>query len=629
MKLHKPASILLALGAEFLVWLIPALSFLWVYVGVFGATASAIQPHLLLISSLALACIGPRLLVEHYGALPLIRVVYQLVYSILLTALLLYYAIVAVGLESWGRVATWEMIRVYLDQWQHVAAVLQLPAIAVPLSLGAILLLVFLLVSYLQKHLQWPARMARFTRLRMKWVLLPSCLIPLAAAALGVLGGTRGVSGEPVMLSLNPGLGTDSTQNSRSEGAQILDRREAAAAARYVPGSLDSPRNVVLIVGDALRGDHMSLFGYERPTTPNFERLAKAGRLAYAERISSVCAESYCGLMSIARSKFVHEFSRSSLTLQQVLARHDYRVGFLLGGDHTNFYGLSDALGAADIYWDGSMSGAYVNDDREVVARAASLPEWDGRPVFLQFHLMSTHGLGLRETEFERYTPARNYYSRLLGVDEQTRRVWANNYYDNGMLQFDATIEDLLTVLEGRGYLDDAVVIVTGDHGEMLGETGHFGHAKTVQSEVLDIPLIVMRYGYRGQAFETPAFASQIDIAPTVLHELSLPIPSSWSGTRLQDPVERPFSFFQQGGQVGLLDFRDPERTWKFWSDTASGSLYAVDISADEGARSNRIESVDPALKAEWLFQVLPSTSTVGGQLLADSKPDDPANTEP
>lgn len=612
--MSKSASIYTAVAAELLLWLLPMSCFLAAYVIQFNGPIDSVVPHVKLIASLAFAWMGLRLVIEHAGAPQSIRAGFQLLYSLALASLLVYYAVVLVGLDSWGRVATWKMIKVYIGQWRELMAVLDMPPPVLPILLGVILVGAFLLVRVLHARLPWPRLFADFARLRMSIVVAVAGLVLMGVTAVETLAGVNDQSGEPVMLSLNPGLGIELTQNNQSEGARLLDKREADAAAAYQPGELAASRNVILIVGDALRSSRMSLFGHSRKTTPYFDGLAQAREFAIAQPVYSVCAESYCGLMSIARSKFVHEFSRASLTLQQVLARHGYRISLMLGGDHTNFYGLSDALGPAELYWDGSMSSRYVNDDRAVIEQAAGLPDWDGQPAFLQFHLMSTHGLGQRQDEFMQFDPARNYYRRLMGADEDTRRTWATNFYDNGMLQFDATVKDLLATLEQNGYLDDALVIITGDHGEMLGELGLFGHAAGVRGPVLDTPLLMLRYGYEGRALEPRAFASQVDIAPTVLQELGLPIPPSWTGVGLHTEVSRDFLFFQQGQEIGLLDLRDQQRVWKYWTDLESEASFAHNITLDPEESQNLVNEVPAQLRSEWMLQLLPASNTLAAR---------------
>jgi hypothetical protein len=618
MHMNKYLRILAGAIAELFLWVVPAVFFLSAYVLYFNGPDSSIAPHLKLIGSMALAWLGLRLAVEHLDPGRFIKVTFQVLYSLGLVFLLLYYAMILIGLSNWGRVPTLRLLEVYFHQWRELVAVLDAPVLVVPLTLAVIFTIVFLLVRLTHSRLRWPQRFATFARFRMSLVLAVGGLVPFGVLAFETYDAVDNHSGEPVMLSLNAGLDADDTQSNQSEGARQWDKREAEAAASYRPGVLAAPRNVILIVSDALRADHLSALEYPRPTTPFLDSLAAAGRFALIQHIQSVCAESYCGLMGIARSRFVHEFSRASLTLQQALARHGYRIQLILGGDHTNFYGLSEALGPADLYWDGSMSGTYVNDDRGVLDRVSQLANWDGKPEFLQLHLMSTHGLGLRQESFVQFEPARNYYRHWPGANDMSGRQAAVNYYDNGVLQFDATVKALLEILQQRGYLDDAVVIITGDHGEMLGEHDQYTHAHGVYHPVLDIPLMMLRYGYTGSEIAPRDFASQVDIAPTVLQELGLPVPAGWSGTGLQNPLLRDFLYFQQGGDVGLFDLRDTGRVWKFWMDMSSENSFAFDATRDTDEAQNLIGEVPTRLRSDWMIRLLPAGVTIGERALSD-----------
>src|SRR5690606_24393120 len=140
---------------------------------------------------------------------------------------------------------------------------------------------------------------------------------------------------------------------------------------------------------------------------------------------------------------------------------------------------------------------------------------------------MSTHGLGKRGAGCSPYQPVSNYYSWPGGSpnrppSEEAARH-AVNYYDNGVTCWDGVVSELLDTLEIKGYLHDALVVITGDHGEMLGENGLFSHQYGLDEGVLDIPLILIRYGYEGGEFPFHPLVGQVDIAPTIARELGVP----------------------------------------------------------------------------------------------------------
>src|SRR5688500_1845866 len=182
----------------------------------------------------------------------------------------------------------------------------------------------------------------------------------------------------------------------------------------------------------------------------------------------------------------------------------------------------------------------------------------------------------------------------------------AINYYDNGVLQTDAMIHGILQTLERKGYLKNTVVAITADHGEALGEHGLFQHANSVREEVLQIPFLLLSYGYR--AAELPddhRLASQIDIAPTLLAELGMPRPHSWQGAPLQQGTSRDFLYFQELWEVGLFDLRDSRNLWKYWTNMKTGEEYAFNLTLDPAELSNAIGKASPEQKREWRLQIL------------------------
>jgi arylsulfatase A-like enzyme len=153
----------------------------------------------------------------------------------------------------------------------------------------------------------------------------------------------------------------------------------------------------------------------------------------------------------------------------------------------------------------------------------------------------------------------------------------------------------------------------------MLGEHDYFGHAANVYRPSLDIPLLMLRYGYEGVTMEPRSFASQVDIAPTVLQELGLPVPPSWSGVGLQNQKERRFLHFQQGQLIGLLDMGDAKRVWKFWVDVSTEAVYAFDATLDPDEEHNLISEVPSRLRSEWMLELLPASNTIREGALINS----------
>jgi arylsulfatase A-like enzyme len=102
--------------------------------------------------------------------------------------------------------------------------------------------------------------------------------------------------------------------------------------------------------------------------------------------------------------------------------------------------------------------------------------------------------------------------------------------------------------------------------------------------------------------------ASQVDIAPTVLSQLGIPVPATWSGVPLQSaaaPGGRQVHF-QQGAEFGVVERKQDGRTWKYWIDARTGQEFAFDLDTDPLESSNRAAQLDPSDRKRWRTVLTP-----------------------
>jgi glucan phosphoethanolaminetransferase (alkaline phosphatase superfamily) len=608
----EAAQFALAIAVELVAWYCAPALFLFACVSRGLLPAEAIAPHLRAVLLPLLAFILFRLVVAaSETSAAAARITVAAVAAALLSLMISYYALVMIGLLSWGEVISWPLIAAYGPHAPHLAEAL---GISLALIAGGAALGVFGLFALAWLHLRrfdW-APLVRASRPPRFALAVGGIALAGAAELYGFVTHPAAEASEPFALTLRPRQAAWDFQGHRVDRlkAARLDAAEDAERRDYRPSATAARRNMILIVVDALRPDHMGIFGYARDTTPTLVRLEQAGALRKAVSLRATCASSVCGLLGISASRFVHQLSVRPITLQEVLRRHGYRIHMVLSGDHTSFYGLKQAYGEVDSYFDATAAGPgrYLNDDRIVLERLAALAPWDGAPVMIQLHLISVHPVSRRERGMARYTPEGNYAPYSFAPDAAgPPRESAINYYDNGVLQADAVIGEALGTLERKGYLRDALVAITADHGEALGEHGFFKHAQGVYDEVLRIPFLLLSRGAAPapKPFPPRAVASQADIAPTVLAELGMPRPKTWRGVPLQEPAPGAFVFFQQGHEAGLFDPRDARILWKYWVNLRSGEEYAFDLTLDPGERQNAIGRVPLQLKREWRLQLL------------------------
>jgi arylsulfatase A-like enzyme len=100
------------------------------------------------------------------------------------------------------------------------------------------------------------------------------------------------------------------------------------------------------------------------------------------------------------------------------------------------------------------------------------------------------------------------------------------------------------------------------------------------------------------------AFASQVDIAPTILRELGIPAPSSWVGRPLQLNQNLDISFFTEHAYHGLIDHRDPKNEMKYTVDQASGAERVFNLSVDPHEDHDLYGEVPAARLKDWKKRV-------------------------
>ncbi|MFH1463405.1 MAG: sulfatase [Pseudomonadota bacterium] len=283
----------------------------------------------------------------------------------------------------------------------------------------------------------------------------------------------------------------------------------ACGPGRLPPGDPTTP-DVVLVSIDTLRADHLSSYGYPRPTTPFLDRLAAEGvRWTHARAPSPWTLPSHVTLMS-GWFPHRHGIVEDDLAIPDgmpLLAEAMAARGFATGGIVSTLY-VSDRYGfergfdtfdAFDIRTSKeNLSGEVTATD--VVDRALawlrSLPQ--GEPAFLFVHFYDVHYPYAPpkpySTLFDR-APRRSdarykryawYREHPLAPDQMAHQV---AQYDEAIRYVDAELQRLHGAMQAAGR--QATWAVTSDHGEELGERGAWGHAHTLFPEQLHVPLIL------------------------------------------------------------------------------------------------------------------------------------------
>lgn len=293
---------------------------------------------------------------------------------------------------------------------------------------------------------------------------------------------------------------------------------------RALPTFPDAP--VILISIDTLRADRLPLYGYTKIQTPFLDRFAKDAWLF--ENAYSPCPMTLPAHTTMLTGTLPPEHGvrnnigfvfdgEAHMSLPRLLRQRGYATGAAVSSYVLRF---ETGLGALfDFYEDsfGTTPGVQpVNYQRSGDKTAAFAEAWigehAGKPFFFLFHIYEPH------VPYDPPEPFRSQYGAT---------------YDGEVATSDAIVGAFLDSLKKLGVYDRAIVIVTSDHGEGLGEHGEQQHSIFLYREAIRVPLLVKLPANSGAGRRVAAPVQLSDIFPTVTAALGLPLPKEVSGTSL------------------------------------------------------------------------------------------------
>ncbi|MHC4177395.1 MAG: sulfatase-like hydrolase/transferase [Planctomycetota bacterium] len=367
-------------------------------------------------------------------------------------------------------------------------------------------------------------------------------------------------------------------------------------------------RHVVLISLDTCRADHLSCYGYAQPTTPHIDALAKQGYLfSHAVTPIPVTLPAHASMLTgtIPPHHGKHEnedvhFDPSHVTLAALLKTKGYRTGAFVGSQILNRrFGLDRGF---DTYHDRFAQRDQSERRAEEVNRAAFawLEKQKDNPVFLFLHYYDPH---------EAYDPP-----------EPFATTFKESPYAGEIAYADHCIGQVVAKLKSLGMYESSLIIVTGDHGEMLGAHGETTHMYFIYQSALKVPLVCKLPGSNA-AYKIDDLASIIDIVPTVCDLVDIDPPAGIQGKSLapyfgdQPPPSEDRHLYceslyptkyEANSLLGLMSKR-----WKY-IQTTRPELY--DLQKDPGEQTNLVEARPDRARMlkDRLAQILEQTARQG-----------------
>jgi arylsulfatase A-like enzyme/Flp pilus assembly protein TadD len=347
-------------------------------------------------------------------------------------------------------------------------------------------------------------------------------------------------------------------------------------------------RHIVLISIDTCRADHLSCYGFNKQTTPNIDNIARQGVL-FENAVSPVpiTLPAHISLLTgtIPPSHGIHDnlnyfLPDEKLTLAEILNGN----GFCTGGVISAFvldarFGLAQGF---EFFQDDfvtvydSAFGSERRGDESTQFALDWLQEHKEKKSFLFLHYYDPHS---------RYDPPEPYATEF-----------ARDPYSGEIAFTDHCIGRVVSKLKELGMYDSTLLIIVGDHGEMLGEHGEAEHLYFIYESALKVPLIFKLPGSR-EPVRVRQTVGLIDVVPTVCALLDIDIPSPVQGVNLEPFLRgkksagKPRYFYIESmmptylGANPLLGVRTDR--WKYISTTRP-ELY--DLENDPGERVNLVK---------------------------------------
>jgi len=329
--------------------------------------------------------------------------------------------------------------------------------------------------------------------------------------------------------------------------------------------------NIILILADALRPDHLGVNGYSKDTSPNIDRISKQG----TSFINAYCPlpRSDPSITSILTGMYPHshgirlvhnkKLNPSISMLPEILCSHDYKTAFM-GGSGLHNEGLERSFGDFSLLlWkikNKFKRGIYkIPNPKNFLSVSQQYTDiamkWikknSGKKFFLFLHYEDLHWPYIIPKPYETMfdpgykgkhdfnTLANGKFSRgdiLFGnvklPKEEVEHAIA--HYDGGIRFIDTQVGRILDFIKEQNLVENTLVIVTSDHGENFGEHDfYFQHGASLYETSLKVPLIFLNPKTIPKAKVISARVQNLDIMPTVLDILKIPLVDKIDGQSL------------------------------------------------------------------------------------------------
>jgi arylsulfatase A-like enzyme len=330
---------------------------------------------------------------------------------------------------------------------------------------------------------------------------------------------------------------------------QTGDAERAWWGAPAVTADRRAPLAIIYLV-DTLRADHTGVYGYPRRTTPELDAFARDAVVFDAAVAHASWTKPSVASILTSRLPAQHRavqlrdpLDPSNLTIAQRLHERGWATGAAIA--NSVIYGAESTFDRgfdvfAGLHGEDNRPSKLVGADVVVDSALAFLRSRRGLPTFLYVHTMDPHVPYEPPPPFDRMfepLPAPGHPARDPRTDykEPHDRDRMIGQYDGDVAFGDREFGRFVRELKAAGLYRDALVLFLSDHGEEFLDHGRWLHGRSLFDELIRVPLVVKLPGNRGAGTRVAGQVQGIDVVPTVLEAMGLPLTTDLGG----QPVQR------------------------------------------------------------------------------------------
>jgi len=325
--------------------------------------------------------------------------------------------------------------------------------------------------------------------------------------------------------------------------AGTADDPDHGLARRYFRGLKSAPAatlmptgkpmgNVLWIVVDATRADHLGLYGYGKPTTPFLDSFSKDA-FVFLHHVTNApwtrpsAATMLTGLFPSGHTVQTEEsrLPDGMRTIGQDLKKLGYQTAGVVGnGNASSIAGLDRGF---DTYVDTKSAWKHLPDAKEVYDEALKWTDekrGKKKPWFLFVWALDPHDPYHAPPEYEKkwlpkgFTgePRRHAHWEYKNNYPKAERDSMQAVYDASIRYWDDQTGEFIKAMEQRGLLENTTIIITADHGEGFGDHGYYLHAYHHYDEFVRVPLIIKSPAWQGHGYVFHT-TQHVDLLPTLV----------------------------------------------------------------------------------------------------------------